>query len=421
MKKCIYLVSIILIFGCKTNSLLDTQLDNNLGEFSFEEEKTIAELFISENSEDFISTEINDYKIWYNPLVEGPAYIEFKLDQGYIFVSLSDKDIIIPQYGSGEPISDRLLSGCEDQDVILYKLSNTEFVSTKNNIIISKYNLQNNKVDFSSDLLGRMAKGASDHIIFSDYYNYMVSNNPGAISVKASLLNELKRNSGMRSLFSDKSSYSSSLSNYLTCLPNYSQYGKAYGKGGKDKEFYYSGCTPTAFAMVLGYWQLFHGLKIFATNPDLVLNPYANPLDKNITDVVEGLRDHLGTSNGSSGGSTDTYPWVLDNVKDYLKTKGYSKTYLDVNIFTDFLHTDWTRIYQEIGSNRPVVLNYQCDNNNKNSGHSVVIYKVKITRNWLGIYKNIYYNVYLGWGSGSTDYVSAGSHNFYSTVMMRVQ
>lgn len=50
------------------------------------------------------NAKIDKYYLWYNPMIEDkPAYVEFKIvkdgkDAGYIMVSVTEKDVVVPEY-----------------------------------------------------------------------------------------------------------------------------------------------------------------------------------------------------------------------------------------------------------------------------------------------------------------------------------
>lgn len=97
---------------------------------------------------------------------------------------------------------------------------------------------------------------------------------------------------------------------------------------------WYLGCSPTASAMVLGYWDG-HG--------------YPNYLTGNT--LIEELADAMGTSNWPSptGG---TWPWDIDNG---IETVSVNHGYSNLDATNDYWVT-WSEIQNEINAQRPFVL-----------------------------------------------------------------
>ncbi len=140
--------------------------------------------------------------------------------------------------------------------------------------------------------------------------------------------------------------------------------------------YWYHGCSPTASAMIMGYWDL-HGydglfaasgwdavrntanvyeeISSSAHNAKDIKTPY-NPTPPSLD--YTSLADFMGTANAPGtlyhGGTSVTY--IDDGIENFASYKGYT---FDAN----YLSSDWTNYINEINLGNPVLLNVDSDGN----------------------------------------------------------
>lgn len=390
----------ILIMGCNNISVVKNDQESSITTIQrINEAENIAEEFISNNQDDFESTTIKSNILWYNPTQNDPAYIEFVLENnGYIFISLTDNDILIGSYGSGSSIFKRISDEVGDDSFIPYKLSNTDYLALFEDESYLIYNI------ISSDFNYYNASRGTDSIhTFFAKYNQTVSENNGIISVRSDYLENIETNS--RGWFSDKT-MKVSLRNYQSKLPSYSQY-EINGKK--------SGCVPTAFAMACGYWYYQHGrTRLFTAAPPM-RTKYNNPHPV-VSREIEAIRGFINTDSSGNNSAVSTNGFI-----QYLYSKRYIFSSQLLLITPDFNHLDWTNIYTHTKNNKPVVILFNSTEHNK---HASVIHTVSIRKTWAGWYKYMGLDIYLGAtntnNSAGTDYITTNSANLTAAVVFTV-
>lgn len=394
-----FLIAGLIIFSCaiemelensgKTLPAQKRDLDSVL---SYNEAFDVALAKISQvakEDENWQNAEIVQDYYWYNPIVEdGPAYIEYKLEKdgvnkGSIFVSLTELDYQTPQYHTeGISYYEELVLEADGDAIcepVRYDPFNFEAKKVSTRAGGGEKVFARNLKRFSGLIQTRAGGNDYDKHIQS-YLDYR--RDKGTIVSSRDRLKryyDLKKGRvASRSSGPNWSRTASGVITDLNLLPCYAQ----FDVRPMVSADYWSGCTPTAFAMIFGYWYHKHGYTgLFNSDPSI-----RNSMNDSVHNIVYDLREYMGTSNPSSGGGGSTAPKDgRDGAEDYAEAKGYS---VDADywrkidpesdsFYSETIQNNYGRLLNDLQHNWPAKLGLEWPGG---GGHSVVIYKCQITR-----------------------------------------
>jgi hypothetical protein len=168
---------------------------------------------------------------------------------------------------------------------------------------------------------------------------------------------------------------------------------------------WYHGCTPTAVASVMGYWDL-HGYgNLFTASgwdavsqtanvQDQISSPAHNakydptPDDSSLaTPAKTSIADYLGTSVDPLGYGSTYVSNIIYGMTGYASYRGYASTSTQYTYLAGLIGLTWSKLKSEIDAGRPMVFNVDSDGNGTND-HSVPVigYKTVSGVNYYGCY-----------------------------------
>jgi hypothetical protein len=176
---------------------------------------------------------------------------------------------------------------------------------------------------------------------------------------------------------------------------------------------WYHGCTPTAVASVMGYWDV-HGYgNMFDASgwdavsqtvnvQDQISSPAHNakydPTPDNAslpTPPKTSIACFLGTSKDPLGYGYTYTSNIISGMTGYASSRGYASTATHYNYILGLIGLTWSKLTSEINAGRPMIFNVDSDGNGSND-HSVPV----IGYQTVGGTK--YYGYYTTWSEDET-------------------
>lgn len=449
------MLAVMLIASC---SAADEELKNTAAQTAENQAVTINNLDLSlaklkaENcllsvcdfKTEWNGAEIGDCYIWFNPAVgnEVPAYAEFKVvkngeNAGYIMVSLTEMDFEIPEYCTeGKTMYEIMQEKAETTEITAVRFSPFSYMAETKSI-----SRGTNKKRVFLGTLEYLNDKEPSRSTNNDYENFLASyieskTKLGGIGGSAE---ELKEFYDKKAQKNDNTSRGKPTPPYRYLsetklskdhlLPRYAQYAKENG-------FKHSGCTPTAVAMALGYWRLYHGKTgFFSSTPATEFNWSKNwrnsdAINANEKKVIQSLGSYMSTDYTENAGSTNSYN-AWDGTWKYIRDRGYKHWvirwfWVDHNsdegkYFWVNTTNDWNNIYNEIRDNHPAILHYIDKDVGKKAGHSATIYGIQVFKDeWTGVVQNVHCDINTGWLSPKRKNVNANSYELNEVLTIKI-
>ena len=423
-----------------TNEVVTTEnLDLSLARLKAEN----CLLTSSEFKPEWEGAKIGECYLWYNPVVgnDTPAYAEFKVTKngenaGYIMVSLTEMDFEIPEYCTeGKTMYEIMQEKAETTEIKATRYS--PFAYMAEDMSISR---SSNKKRVFFGTLEYLNNAESSRSANSDFEDFLTSylegkTELGGIGGSAEELKEFyanKTQNANNSRGKPKPPYKYLSETKLASdnlLPRYAQYAKENG-------FKHSGCTPTAVAMALGYWRLYHGKTGFFSSKPAVEFDWkkdwytSDDVNANEKKIIEELGKYFKTEYSESAGSTNTYN-AWDGTWKYIKDEGYNHWvtrwyWVDHNSDEGknvWVNTtcDWNAIYDEIKADRPAILHYNDKDVGKKAYHSATIYGLQVYKDeWSGVIQNVHCDINTGWSDKKRKNVNAKSYELNEVLTINI-
>ncbi len=462
--------------GCSTDTTNDTASNSNENvtfevnyDYNFAKLKAEYHLInMSSVEKDWEGAEVGEGFYWYNPMTgDEPAYIEFKVmkngkDQGYITVSLTESDYPIPEYHTeGVTTYEQLQGMAGTKDIRGTRFSPFDYMGEKKD-----RSSGNNRVFFGNlDYLnGTKASRGGDSEYDEFVKNYIERRREvGGIGGSRENLEEYYKMIAESKEYAEKQAatrgnvkppYHSPIKSYIDnsdWIPRYYQFtiydgSQLKGPALNSNRISYIGCTPTAGGMILAYWYKKHGMtNFFSKQPALTneeLKAHIDSGDETETSVIQKLAgglymktDHkyaIKDDNGNfvkpGSGSTNLYN-AWDGMWKYISDRGYYHWVIrwyniDHDRYSPYwvnITYDWHEILKEFYDDRPPILHYETGFDGKeSSGHSVVIYEIKLDRDeWTKQVHNAFCTVLMGWGDVRKT-MSAGDQTFWEVLTIKM-
>ena len=395
----------------------------------------------SEFKPEWEGAKIGECYLWYNPVVgnDTPAYAEFKVTKngenaGYIMVSLTEMDFEIPEYCTeGKTMYEIMQEKAETSEIKATRYSSFAYMAE--NVSVSRSSDKKRVFFGTLEYLNNAESSRSANSDFEDFLaSYLEGKTElGGIGGSAEELKEFYENKTQNT--NNSRGKPNPPYKYLSetklasdnLLPRYDQYKK-------EGKFDASGCAPTAVAMALGYWHLYHGKTRFFSSKPAVEFEWSkkwksdDDVNANEKKVIETLGSYMKTTYSKNKGSTNTYN-AWDGTWKYIRDKGYNHWvirwyWVDHNSDEGekvWVNTtvDWNAIYDEIKADRPAILHY----NDKDVGenHSATIYGLQVYKDeWSGVVQNVHCDINTGWSSPKRKNVNAQSDKLYEVLTINM-